>query len=152
MCSISIFFLTRLRFSIKCCSKKKKFISTLYRPGSRKWWRDIKLVYRRVDGTPGWQKGRKSGGSCSRQLLSWRAPISSAPEPAVTGLKMKPPDVNPGDQVIKDRRRWRQIDISQLARGWGRGTQLAWAYTVKQVVQIMKAVGETIGKVYTKAP
>ena len=44
------------------------------------------------------------GGSCSRQLLSWRAPISSTPEPAVTGLKMKSPDVNPGDQVIRDRR------------------------------------------------
>ena len=29
--------------------------------------------------TPGWQKGRKSGGSCSCQLLSWRAPISSIP-------------------------------------------------------------------------
>jgi len=44
------------------------------------------------------------GGSCSRQLLSWRAPIPSTPEPAVTGLKMKSPDVNPGDQVIRDRR------------------------------------------------
>jgi len=57
-----------------------------------------------LDGTPGWQKGRKSRGSCSRQLLSWRAPISSMPEPTVTGLKMKSPDVNPGDQVIRDRR------------------------------------------------
>ena len=76
----------------------------MYRPGSRKWWRGIKLLYRRVNGTPGWQKGRKSGGSCNRQLLSWRAPISSTPEPAVTGLKMKSPDVNPGDQVIRDRR------------------------------------------------
>jgi len=45
-----------------------------------------------LDETPGWQKGRKSGGSCSRQLLSWRAPISSVPEPAVTGLKMKSPE------------------------------------------------------------
>jgi len=44
------------------------------------------------------------GGSCSRQLLSWRAPISSAPEPTVTKLKMKSPDMNPGDQVIRDRR------------------------------------------------
>ena len=61
-------------------------------------------MYRRVDGMPCWQKGRKSGGSCSRQLLSWRAPISSTPEPAVTGLKMKSPDVNSGDQVIRDRR------------------------------------------------
>ena len=52
----------------------------------------------------GWQKGRKSGGSCSRQLLSWPAPISKTPEPAVTGLKMKSPDMNPGDQVIRDRR------------------------------------------------
>ena len=39
-----------------------------------------------------------------RQLLSWRAPISIVLEPAVTGLKMKSPDVNPGDQVIGDRR------------------------------------------------
>jgi len=44
------------------------------------------------------------GGSCSRQLLSWRAPISSIPKPTVTRLKMKSPDVNPGDQVIRDRR------------------------------------------------
>ena len=57
-----------------------------------------------LNGTPDWQKGRKSGGSCSRQLLSWRAPISNIPKPAVTGLKMKSPDVNPGDQVIRDRR------------------------------------------------
>ena len=75
----------------------------MYRPGSRKWWRGTKLQYRRVDETPGWQKGRKSGGSCSRQLLSWRAPISSIPEPAITGLKMKSPDVNSSDQVIGDR-------------------------------------------------
>jgi len=57
-----------------------------------------------LDGTPGWQKGRKSGDSCSRQLLSWHTPISSIPKPAVTGLKMRSPDVNPGDQVIRDRR------------------------------------------------
>ena len=57
-----------------------------------------------LDGTPGWQKGRKSGGSHSRQLLSWRAPISIIPKPAVTELKMKSPDVDPGDQVIRDRR------------------------------------------------
>ena len=57
-----------------------------------------------LDGTPGWQKGRKSGGSCSRQVLSWRAPISSISKPAVTRLKMKSPGVNPGDQVIRDRR------------------------------------------------
>jgi len=58
-----------------------------------------------LNGTPGWQKGRKSGGSCGRQLLSWRAPISSIPKPAVTGFEMKSPDVNPGDQVIRDRRK-----------------------------------------------
>ena len=52
----------------------------------------------------GWQKERKSGGSCSRQLLSWRVPISSIPKPAVTGFEMKSPDVNPGDLVIRDRR------------------------------------------------
>ena len=57
-----------------------------------------------LDGAPGWQEGRKSGGSCSRQLLSLRAPISSIPKPAVTGSKRKSPDVNPGDQVIRDRR------------------------------------------------
>jgi len=57
-----------------------------------------------LDGTPGWQKGRKSGGSHSRQLLSWRAPISIIPKLAVTELKMKSPDVNPGHQVIRDRR------------------------------------------------
>jgi len=57
-----------------------------------------------LNGTPGWQKGRKSGGSCSHQLLSWRAPISSIPKSAVTGFEMKSPDVNPGDQVIRDHR------------------------------------------------
>ena len=56
------------------------------------------------NGTPGWQKGRKSGGSRSRQLLSWRAPISGIPKPAVIGFEMKSPDVNPDDQVIRDRR------------------------------------------------
>jgi len=54
---------------------------------------------------PGWQKGRNSGGSYSRQLLSWRAPISSIPKPAVTRFEMKSPDVNPDDQVIRDRRK-----------------------------------------------
>ena len=53
----------------------------------------------------GWQEGRKSGGSCSRQLVSWRAPISSIPKPAVTGFEMKSPDANPDDQVIRDRRK-----------------------------------------------
>ena len=56
-----------------------------------------------LDGTPGWQKGRRSGGLRSRQLLSWRAPISSIPGPAIAQLKMKSPDVNSGDQVIGDR-------------------------------------------------
>ena len=32
-----------------------------------------------MDKAPELQKGRKSGGSCNRQLLSWRAPISSMP-------------------------------------------------------------------------
>ena len=53
----------------------------------------------------GWQKGGKSGGSCSRQLLGWRAPISSIPKPAVTRFVMKSPDANPDDQVIRDRRK-----------------------------------------------
>ena len=57
-----------------------------------------------LNGTPGWQKGRKSGGSCSRQLLSWRATISSMPKPAVTEFEMKSPDVNPDDLVVRDRR------------------------------------------------
>jgi len=52
----------------------------------------------------GWQKGRKSGGSCGRQLLSWRAPSSSIPKPAVTGFEMKSPDANPEDLVVRDRR------------------------------------------------
>ena len=43
----------------------------------------------------GWQKGRKSGCSCGRPLLSWRAPVSSIPKPAVTGFEMKSPDANP---------------------------------------------------------
>jgi len=58
-----------------------------------------------LNGTPGRQKGRKSGGSCSRQSLSWRAPISSTPKPAVTRFVMKSPDVNPDDQVIRDHRK-----------------------------------------------
>ena len=61
----------------------------------------------------GWQKGRKSGGSCSRQSLSWRAPISSIPKPAVTGFEMKSPDANLGDQVIRDRRK---KDIAEGSR------------------------------------
>ena len=52
----------------------------------------------------GWQKGRKLGGSCGRQLLSWRAPISSIPKPAVTEFEMKSPDANPDDLVVRDRR------------------------------------------------
>jgi len=110
-----------------------------------------------LDGTPSWQKGRRSGGLRSRQLLSWRAPISIIPIPACSELKMKSPDVNPGDQVIRDRR---NKDIAEDEGRWafpswpedevgGRPTR---AYTVKQVVQIMKAAGETTGKVCTKAP
>ena len=63
---------------------------------------------------PGWQKGRKSGGSCSRQSLSWRAPISSIPKPAVTRFVMKSPDANLDDQVIRDRRK------EDIAEGSGR--------------------------------
>ena len=58
-----------------------------------------------LSGAPGWQEGRKSGGSCSRQSLSWRAPISSIPKPAVTRFVMKSPDANLDDQVIRDRRK-----------------------------------------------
>ena len=53
-----------------------------------------------LSGAHGWQKGRKSGGSCGRQLLSWRAPISNIPKPAVTRFEMK----SPGVQVIRDHR------------------------------------------------
>ena len=35
----------------------------------------------------GWQKGRKSGSSCGRQLLSWRAPVSSIPNRRSPGLR-----------------------------------------------------------------
>ena len=35
------------------------------------------------------------GGSRGRQLLSWRAPTSSKPKPAVTGCEMKSPDAKP---------------------------------------------------------
>ena len=57
-----------------------------------------------LSGAHGWQKGRKSGGSCGRQLLSWRAPISSIPKPAITRFEMKSPDANPDDLVVGDRR------------------------------------------------
>jgi len=57
-----------------------------------------------LSGAHGWHKGRKSGGSCGRQLLSWRAPISSIPKPAVTKFEMKSPDANPDDLVVRDRR------------------------------------------------
>ena len=53
----------------------------------------------------GWQKGRKSGGSCSLQLVSWRVSISSIPKPAVIGFEMKPPDASLDDQAIRDRQR-----------------------------------------------
>ena len=56
-----------------------------------------------IDKAPGWQKGRKSGGSCSRQLLYWRVPISNLPESAIARLKTKSPDVDPGDQAVGDR-------------------------------------------------
>ena len=49
-----------------------------------------------MDKVPEWQKGRKSGGSCNRQLLSWRYQ-------AIAQLKMKSPDVDSGDLVIGDR-------------------------------------------------
>ena len=39
-----------------------------------------------LSGIPGWQKGSTSGSSCSRQSLSWRAPISSRSKPAITRL------------------------------------------------------------------
>ena len=48
-----------------------------------------------MDKAPELQKGRKSGGSCNHQLLSWRAPISSIP-----GDRQM---INSGDQVIGDR-------------------------------------------------
>ena len=49
------------------------------------------------------KRGGSRGGSWSRQLLSWRVPIFSIPESAITGLKMKSPDINSGDQAIGDR-------------------------------------------------
>ena len=70
-------------------------------------------------------------------------------------MKMKSPDVNPGDQVIRDRR------SKDIAEDEGRWSFPSWpedelgrqpTYTVKQVGQIMKAAGETTGKVCTKAP
>jgi len=57
-----------------------------------------------LSGTPGWQKGSTSGSSCSRQSLSWRAPISSIFKPAVTRLVLSSPYASLGDQVIRDRR------------------------------------------------
>ena len=57
-----------------------------------------------LSGTPGWQKGSTSGSSCSRQSLSWRAPISSISKPAVTRLVLSSPYASLGDQVIRDRR------------------------------------------------
>ena len=73
-----------------------------------------------LDGTPSWQMGRRSGGLRSRQLLSWRAPISIIPIPAVTELKMKSPDMNPGDPVIRDRRN------KDIAEDEGRWTLPSW--------------------------
>ena len=63
-----------------------------------------------LDGTPGWQKGRRSGGLRSRQLLSWRALISIVPNPAVTEFEMKSPDANPGDLMVRD---CREKDIAE---------------------------------------
>ena len=65
---------------------------------------------------PGWQKGRKSGGSCSRQFLSWRAPISSIPKPAVTRFVMKSPNANLDDQVIRDCRKEIREACSRLSK------------------------------------
>ena len=51
--------------------------------------------------------GRREGSRGARvvdQLLSWRAPISSIPKPAVTEFEMKSPDANPDDLVVRDRR------------------------------------------------
>jgi len=70
---------------------------------------------------------------------------------------MKSQDMNRGDQVIRDRR---NKDIAEDEGRWTLpswpedevGGQLTRAYTVKQVWQIMKAAGETTGKVCTKAP
>ena len=39
-----------------------------------------------LNGTPGWRKGRTLGSSCSRQSLSWCAPISNISKPAVARL------------------------------------------------------------------
>ena len=86
----------------------------LYRPGGRMRWRGILSQCGRVDKAPGWQKRRKSGGSWSRQLLSWRVPISSIPKPAVIGFEMKPPDASLDDQAIRDRRK------EYIAEGSGR--------------------------------
>ena len=53
------------------------------------------------------QVGRRERSRGAREVASyegWRAPISSIPEPAITGSKMKSPDVNSVDQGIGDRR------------------------------------------------
>ena len=63
-----------------------------------------------LGGAHGWQKGRKSGGSSGCQVLSWRAPISIVPNPAVTEFEMKSPDANPGDLMIRD---CREKDIAE---------------------------------------
>jgi len=36
-------------------------------------------------------------------LLSWCVPTSSLPESAIARLKIKSPDVDPGDQAVGDR-------------------------------------------------
>ena len=65
-------------------------------------------------------EGKEVGGLPSRQLLSWRAPISIIPIPAVTKLKMKSPDMNPGDPVIRDHRN------KDIAEDEGRWTLPSW--------------------------
>ena len=51
--------------------------------------------------------GRREGSRGAREvaMLSWRVPISSIPESAITRLKMKSPDVDSGDQAVGDRQR-----------------------------------------------
>ena len=80
-----------------------------------------------MDKAPEWQKGRKSGGSCNRQLLSWRAPIFKIP----------------GDRPVED-----EVARCELRRpsDW-RSPEQSTSPKVK-VVQITKAAGETTGKVY----
>ena len=125
-----------------------------------------------LNGTPGWQKGRTSGSLCSRQSLSWRAPISSISKLAVTRLVSWSPCVSLGDQVVRDRRegdiaersgklvqgfqraRVRRMELSDdhsLARGRGKGTVYQDMHD-EQVMQIVIAAGETTEKVCMVTP